>query len=50
MENKKNNPKTKTIILIVAILLVCIVVGFTVGKYLFELTHPDIDLLVNMNI
>lgn len=38
----------KTIILIVVVLVVCIVVGFSVGKYLFQLTHPDIELLSNI--
>ena len=49
---KKGNNKidNKTIILIVVVLIVCLVVGITVGKYLFELTHPDLDLLTKINI
>lgn len=45
MVKKKNKPNKKTIILIIGVLALCLVVGFTVGKYLFELTHPEIDLL-----
>lgn len=48
---KVNNKKVdrKTIILIVVVLVLCLVVGISIGKYLFELTHPDINLLSNIS-
>lgn len=47
---KKEKTSTKTIILIVAVLVICLVVGISVGRYLFELTHPEIQLLTNINL
>jgi len=38
----------KTIILISVILILCTVIGISIGKYLFEMTHPNIDLFVKM--
>ena len=38
----------KTIILITVLLIVCSIVGISIGKYLFELTHPNIDLFKNL--
>lgn len=37
--------KMKTIIFISVVLVLCIVVGFSIGKYLFELAYPEIDLM-----
>ena len=48
MVNLKKKVDKKTIILIAAVLIVCVVIGFSVGKYLFQLTHPDIELLSNI--
>ena len=41
---KKEKISTKTIILIIVVLIVCLVIGISVGKYLFELSHPNIKL------
>lgn len=49
-KKEKEKTNTKTILLIVGLLIVCLIVGFTIGKYLFELTHPDIELLTKINI
>jgi len=38
----------KTIILISVILILCTVIGISIGKYLFEMTHPNIDLIVKI--
>lgn len=46
----KNKVNPKTIILIVAVLIFAILVGFFIGKYLFELAHPEINLLSNINL
>ena len=40
-ENKKKEltPKQKELILTIVVLLVCVVVGFFAGKFLFEALH-----------
>ena len=43
---KSKKVSTKTIIFITVVLVLCTIIGFSIGKYLFELTHPNIDLLV----
>ena len=47
---KKEKVSTKTIILIVVALVFALIVGISIGKYLFELAHPEINLLSNINI
>ena len=47
MKNKKISKKT--IIILTAVLVFSLVVGISVGKYLFQMTHPDINMLTNIN-
>lgn len=48
MTKLKTKVDKKTIIILIAVLVVCLIVGISVGKYLFKITHPNIEMLVNM--
>lgn len=42
-----NKLNKKTIILIVCVLIFCLVVGISVGRYLFKVTHPNVNMTSN---
>ena len=48
MAKSKNKIDKKTIFILAAVLVVCLIIGISVGKYLFKITHPNIEMLVNM--